>query len=64
MGGVSNGKDAFEMILAGASAISVGTATFGDPTALIKIKDELAQLLTERGFDNFRDAIGFAHRGI
>ena len=64
MGGVSNGKDAFEMILAGASAISVGTATFGNPTALIKIKDELAQLLTERGFDNFRDAIGYAHRGI
>jgi dihydroorotate dehydrogenase (NAD+) catalytic subunit len=64
MGGVSNGKDAFEMILAGASAISVGTATFGNPTALINIKDELAQLLTERGFDNFRDAIGYAHRGI
>jgi dihydroorotate dehydrogenase (NAD+) catalytic subunit len=64
MGGVSDGKDAFEMILAGASAVSVGTATFGNPTALIKIKDELSQLLTERGFDNFRDAIGFAHRGI
>jgi dihydroorotate dehydrogenase (NAD+) catalytic subunit len=64
MGGVSNGKDAFEMILAGASAVSVGTATFGDPTALIKIKEELALLLSERGFDNFRDAIGFAHRGV
>ena len=64
MGGVASGKDAFEMILAGASAVSVGTATFGNPTALIKIKDELSQLLTERGFDNFRDAIGFAHRGI
>ena len=64
MGGVSNGKDAFEMILAGASAVSVGTATFGDPTALIKIKAELALLLSERGFDNFRDAIGFAHRGV
>lgn len=64
MGGVSNGKDAFEMILAGASAVSVGTATFGDPTALIKIKEELALLLFERGFDNFRDAIGFAHRGV
>ena len=64
MGGVSNGKDAFEMILAGASAVSVGTATFGNPTALIKIKDELALLLSERGFDNFRDAIGFAHRGV
>jgi dihydroorotate dehydrogenase (NAD+) catalytic subunit len=62
MGGVSNGRDALELVLAGASAVSVGTATFGDPTAVIKIRDELQMLLLERGFSDFRDAIGFAHR--
>ena len=62
MGGVSNGRDALELVLAGASAVSVGTATFGDPTAVIKIRDELQMLLLERGFTDFRDAIGFVHR--
>jgi dihydroorotate dehydrogenase (NAD+) catalytic subunit len=33
MGGVSNGRDALELILAGASAVSIGTANFGNPTA-------------------------------
>jgi len=64
MGGVSNGRDAFEMILAGASAVSVGTATFGNPSAAMQIKEELSNLLLEKGFNDFRDAIGFAHRGV
>ena len=64
MGGVASGRDAFELILAGASAVSVGTATFGNPNAAMQIKDELSQLLTKNGFNDFRDAIGFAHRGI
>ena len=64
MGGVATGRDAFELILAGASAVSVGTATFGNPNAAMQIKEELSQLLTKNGFSDFRDAIGFAHRGI
>ncbi len=64
MGGVASGRDALELILAGASAVSVGTATFGDPTAVIKIKNQLSDLLTQKGFNDFRDAIGFAHRSI
>ncbi|MEI6867040.1 MAG: dihydroorotate dehydrogenase [Actinomycetes bacterium] len=63
MGGVANGRDAFEMILAGASAISVGTATFGNPLATMKIKSELQELLIERGFDSVVSAVGYAHRG-
>ncbi len=62
MGGVANGRDALELVLAGANAISVGTATFGNPTAAIKIKNELQDLLIERKFENFNDAVGFAHR--
>jgi len=64
MGGVASGRDAFELILAGASAVSVGTTTFGNPNAAMQIKEELSQLLTKNGFNDFRDAIGFAHRGI
>jgi dihydroorotate dehydrogenase (NAD+) catalytic subunit len=64
MGGVATGRDAFELILAGASAVSVGTATFGNPNAAMQIKEELSQLLTKNGFSDFLDAIGFAHRGI
>ena len=62
MGGVASGRDAFELVLAGASAISVGTATFGNPTAAISIKDELESILIEKGFATFHQAIGFAHR--
>lgn len=64
MGGVASGRDAFELVLAGASAISIGTANFSNPSAAINVKNELSGLLTERGFNDFRDAIGFAHRGV
>ncbi len=64
MGGVATGRDAFELVLAGASAVSIGTASFGNPTAALQVKNELADLLTQKGFKDFRDAIGFAHRGI
>ena len=62
MGGVASGKDAFEMILAGASGVSVGTASFGDPAAVYKIQHELREILIEKGFTSVKDAVGFAHR--
>lgn len=62
MGGVSNGRDALELILAGASGVSVGTASFGNPTALIQIRDELHALLAARGFPTLSQAVGYAHR--
>jgi len=63
MGGVSSGRDALELILAGASGISVGTASFGNPTALITIQDQLRELLIAKGFTSLKQAIGYAHRG-
>ena len=63
MGGVITGNDAFELVLAGASAISVGTASFHDPSASVRIKRELEELLVARGFKKFSEAVGFAHRG-
>ena len=62
MGGVSSGRDALELILAGASAISVGPASFGNPTALITIQNELRELLAARGFATMQQAVGYAHR--
>ena len=62
MGGISNGRDALEMIVAGASGVSIGTASFGNPTALVTIQNELRELLHAKGFASLRDAVGFAHR--
>lgn len=62
MGGVASGRDAFELVLAGASAISVGTATFGNPSAVINVRDELEEICNARGFTSFSDAVGYAHR--
>ena len=62
MGGVATGRDALEMILAGASGVSIGTASFGNPTAIMSIQSELKQLLLDRGFTSLKQAIGYAHR--
>ncbi|CAB4856641.1 unannotated protein [freshwater metagenome] len=62
MGGIRTGLDALEFILAGASAVSVGTTIFHDPTAPARIRDELTRAIAERGFETLIDAIGYAHR--
>ncbi len=62
MGGVSSGRDALELILAGASGVSIGTASFGNPTAIIQVRDELRELLASRGFATLSQAVGYAHR--
>jgi len=63
MGGVSSGRDAMELILAGASGVSVGTASFGNPHAVVDIQNELRDLLIAKGFPSLKSAIGYAHRG-
>ena len=62
MGGIRSGLDALEFVLAGASAVSVGTAVFGDPSAPVRVLHELAHALAQRGFERFEDAVGVAHR--
>jgi dihydroorotate dehydrogenase (NAD+) catalytic subunit len=61
VGGVRTGRDALELVAAGASAIQVGTATFNDPCAPVRVRDELAALLDQRGFGRFSDVVGIAH---
>jgi dihydroorotate dehydrogenase (NAD+) catalytic subunit len=62
MGGVTSGRDALELILAGASGVAVGTASFGNPHALVDIQNQLQQLLISKGFNSLKSAIGYAHR--
>ena len=61
VGGVRTGDDALQLVAAGASAIQVGTATFNDPSAPIRVNGELAAALQDKGFARFSDAVGIAH---
>ena len=61
MGGIRSGLDALEFVLAGASGIAVGTTVFNDPSAPLRVLDELRQALAERGFAALTDAVGYAH---
>jgi dihydroorotate dehydrogenase (NAD+) catalytic subunit len=63
VGGVRTGADALEFLLAGASAVQVGTAIFNDPSAPIRVLAELRAELAVRGFAKVSDAVGFAQRG-
>jgi dihydroorotate dehydrogenase (NAD+) catalytic subunit len=62
MGGVASGLDALELMLAGASAVSVGTVVFHDPAAPVRVLGELERALAERGIERLSDVIGRAHR--
>ena len=53
-----NGRDALEFILAGASAIEIGTANFIDPQATIKVIDYIDDYCRCHGVDNINDLIG------
>jgi dihydroorotate dehydrogenase (NAD+) catalytic subunit len=57
-GGVATGVDAVEMLLAGAVAVGVGTATFRDPRATLRIRDELAAWCGRHGIDRVADLSG------
>ena len=58
LGGISNATDAIEFLLAGASAIEVGTANFMDPAVTGKIVDGINEYLDRHGFASVKDIIG------
>ncbi|MCI9024333.1 MAG: dihydroorotate dehydrogenase [Dorea sp.] len=58
MGGIASAKDAIEMILAGASAVSVGTANFHDPAVTTKIVDGIERYLEENHIEDIRELVG------
>ena len=59
-GGVTSAEDALEFLMAGASAVQVGTATFADPLAPLKVIEGLATYVREHGLPSIRDVIGTA----
>ncbi|MEJ5915727.1 dihydroorotate dehydrogenase [Pseudokineococcus sp. 1T1Z-3] len=61
-GGVASGADALQLVLAGASAVQVGTAVFADPGTPGRVAAELETMLAERGFRALGEAVGYAHR--
>lgn len=58
MGGISSGRDAIEMMMAGASAVQVGAAIITDPFAPVKIIEEMNQFLDEKGIKSVSEIIG------
>lgn len=58
MGGISTGKDAVEMMMAGAKAVQVGTAIFTDPYAPLKIIDGIERYMTENNIDSLSQISG------
>lgn len=60
VGGVSNGVDALEMMMAGASAVQVGTASFADPAAAWRVARETALLVVRSGSRSWADVVGSA----
>lgn len=58
MGGISNGKDALEFIMAGATAIQVGTANFMKPDVCLDIIDDIEKFMKKEGINNLSEITG------
>lgn len=58
MGGIASAEDAIEMILAGASAVSVGTANFHNPAVTMEIVDGIEKYMQAQGVDSVADMVG------
>ncbi|HVM39566.1 MAG TPA: dihydroorotate dehydrogenase [Acidimicrobiia bacterium] len=63
-GGVASAEDAVEMMLAGATAVGVGTATFRDPRACERIAARLARWCRRHGVGDVNELVGAAEEGI
>jgi dihydroorotate dehydrogenase (NAD+) catalytic subunit len=59
-GGVTSAEDALEFLMAGASAVQVGTATFADPLAPLRVIEGLAAYVRANGLTSIREVIGIA----
>ena len=58
MGGISCAEDAIEFLLAGASAVSVGTANFHDPAVTLKVINGIEAYMKKNGFETVKDMVG------
>jgi len=62
-GGVTSGWEAIELMLAGASAVQVGTASFAEPRAMSRIQREMNRWAQRHGVSDWSKIVGLAHRG-
>lgn len=62
LGGIMNGRDAIEFILAGATAVQLGTANFIDPSITVKVVDYIADYMKRHGINDVNDLIGAMER--
>ena len=58
LGGIMNARDAVEFLLAGATAIQIGTANFIDPTVTLKVAEGINDYLDRHGYQSVREIIG------
>lgn len=58
MGGIANAQDAMEFILAGASAVSIGTANFYNPTTTVEVAKGIEEYMQRHGVENIKDLVG------
>ena len=61
MGGIATAEDAIEMILAGATAVSVGTANFVDPRTTIKVVEGIENYMRKYGVKDIKELVGAVH---
>ena len=62
MGGIMTTSDALEFILAGASCVQIGTASFIDPLASIRIIEGIEKYLSDKGIDDIKEITGYLNR--
>ena len=62
LGGIMNGRDALEFILAGATAVEIGTANFIDPAVTVKVIDYMEDFCLRHGVKDIKDLIGAINR--
>jgi len=62
IGGIMSAQDAIEFLLAGASAVQVGTGTFIDPLLPLKVVDGIEAFLKSKGFSDVNEIVGFINR--
>ena len=58
LGGIASANDAIEFLLAGASAVQIGTANFIDPTVTLKVIQGINEYLDQNGFRSVKEIIG------
>ena len=58
IGGISSMNDVFEFLVAGASAVQIGTATFADPSVSGRLVEQLRETLLSEGLQSVRELIG------